>query len=100
MGEVTNMYPNLNEQTFRLNEINKIKDYVTAKTGERELMNKMLCKYIYSFGYFYKFLIVLSVTSGGVSIASFATVIGAPIEIARASFSFAFSRTTGIVKNY
>ena len=43
-------------------------------------------------------MIVLSVTSGGVSIASFATVIGAPIRITSASLSLAFSLCTGLVK--
>ena len=45
-----------------------------------------------------KVLIVLSATNGEVSIASFASVIGAPVGIASASFSCAFSVTTGIVK--
>ena len=61
-------------------------------------MSKKLSKYISLFDYFDKFLIVLSVTSGGVSIASFATVIGAPIVIASASLSLAFSWCTGLVK--
>ena len=43
-------------------------------------------------------MIVLSVTTGGVSIASFATVIGIPIEITSASLSFAFSLCTELVK--
>ena len=43
-------------------------------------------------------LIVLSVTTGSISIASFATVIGAPVGMASASFSFAFLISTGIVK--
>ena len=43
-------------------------------------------------------MIVLSVTSGGVSIASFGTVIGAPIGITSASLSLAFSLCTGLVK--
>ena len=46
-----------------------------------------------------KSLIVLSVTSGGICIASFATVIGEPVGIASASFSLAFSVSTSIVKN-
>ena len=50
------------------------------------------------FDYFDKSLIVLSVTSGCVSIASFATVIGAPVGITSASFSLAFSLCTGLVK--
>ena len=43
-------------------------------------------------------LIVLSATSGGVSIISFASTIGAPVGIASASFTLIFSLTTGIVK--
>ena len=45
-----------------------------------------------------KSLIVLSETSGGVSTVSFPSVIGVPVEIASASFSFTFSLTTGITK--
>ena len=65
---------------------------------ERELMSKRLSKYITSFDYFDKSLIVLSVTTGGISIASFATVIGSPVGIASASFSLAFSVSAGIIK--
>ena len=61
-------------------------------------MSKILSKYIASFDYFDKPLIVLSVTTGGNSIALFATVIGAPVGKKSASFSFAFSICTGIVK--
>ena len=61
-------------------------------------MNKKLSKYICIFDYFDKSLIVLSVTSGGVSIASFVTAIGAPIGITSASLILAFSLCTGLVK--
>ena len=61
-------------------------------------MSKRLSKYIASFDYFDKSLIVLSVTTGSISIASFATVIGAPVGMMSASCSLAFSITTGIVK--
>ena len=66
-------------QRFRLNKINEIKDYFITNIKERELMSKRLSKYIASFDYFDKSLIVLSVTTGNISIASFATVIGAPV---------------------
>ena len=77
-----NIYPNLsantsNDQQFRLNKINEVKDYFIAEIKERELMSKRLSKYIASFDYFDKSLIVLSVTTSSISIASFATVIGA-----------------------
>ena len=61
-------------------------------------MSKKLSKYVSFFDYFDKSLIFLSVTSGGVSIASFEAVIGAPIEIASASLSLAFSLCTRLVK--
>ena len=61
-------------------------------------MSKKLSKYISFFDYFDKSLILLSVTSGDVSIASFATVIEAPIGIKSASFSLPFSLCTGLVK--
>ena len=64
----------LNNQKFRLNKINKIKDYFVAEIKERELLSKRLSKYIACCDYFDKFLSVLSATSGCVSIVSFATV--------------------------
>ena len=66
---------NLNNQQFRLNKISEIEDYFIAEIKKRELMSKKLSKYISFFDYFDKSLIVLSVKSGGVSVASFATVI-------------------------
>ena len=60
-------------------------------------MSKRLRKYIASFEYFDKSLIVLPVASSSISIASFPTVIGAPVGIASARFSLAFSVSTGIV---
>ena len=89
-----------NDQQFRLNKINEIKDYFIAEIRERELMSKNLSKYIASFEYLDKSLIVLSVATGSISIASFATVIGAPVGMMSASCSLAFSITTGFVKKF
>ena len=61
-------------------------------------MSKRLSKFIASFDYFDKSLIVLSVTTGSISIASFATVIGSPVGMMSTSCSLEFSITTGIVK--
>ena len=107
-NKTPNIYPNLNaiplnanisnEQQFRLNKINEIKDYFVAEIKERELMSKRLSKYIASFDYFDKSLIVLSVTTGSISIASFATVTGAPVGMMSTSCSLAFWISTGIVK--
>ena len=70
-------------------------------------MSKRLSKYIASFDYFDKSLIVLlsgttviilSVTTGSTSIASFVTVTGTPVGMVSASFSLGFSISTGITK--
>ena len=61
-------------------------------------MSKISSEYFASFDCFDKSLILLSVISGSISILTFATVIGAPVGIASASFSFTFSITTGIAK--
>ena len=45
-----------------------------------------------------KILVVLSPTSGGISVISFISVIGVPEGIASASFTLKFSLTTGIIK--
>ena len=50
------------------------------------------------FDYIDQTLIVLSAASGGVSIISFTSIVGAPVGIASASFTVIFSLTTRIVK--
>ena len=86
------------EQRFKLNKINKVKDYYGAEIKEKELMSKRLSNYIAYFGYVDKSLIVLSVTTGSISIASFLTVIGVPVGMASANFSLPFSISAAIVK--
>ena len=54
-------------------------------------MSKSLSKYVSDFNYFDKTLIVLSATSGGVSIALFATVFGALARIRSADLALVFS---------
>ena len=68
-----NAVPLNDQQQFRLNKTNEIKDYFVAEIKERELMSKRLSKCIASFDYFDKSLIVLSKATGSISIASFAT---------------------------
>ena len=52
---------------FRLNEINKIKDYFNSEIQERKTMSKKLSKYIAAFDYIDKTLIVSCPTSGGIN---------------------------------
>ena len=75
----------------------KLKNFF-AEIKERKLISKSLNKYIASFNCFDKSSTVLPVTTGSISIASFATVTGAPVAMTSASFSIAFSICTKIVK--
>ena len=61
-------------------------------------MSQRFSEYFSFLDYFDKLLIVLSVTTGGISIASFATVFGGHVGITNTSFSLVFSISTGIVK--
>ena len=90
---------NLSEQTkFRLDEINKIENYFIEEINQRKSCSQKLNKYVTTFDYIDKILIVLSATTGGVSIISFTSIIGAPVGIVSASFTLIFSLTTRIVK--
>ena len=90
---------NLSEQTkFRLSEIIGIENYFYQEINQRKSCSKKLSKYVAVFDYIDQALIVLSATSGGVSIISFTSIIGAPVGIASASLTLIFSITTGIVK--
>ena len=86
------------QQQFRISKIKEIKDYFVTDIKERSLMSKRYSKYVVSFYYSDKSLIVLSVTTGSISIALFSILIGAPAGIASASFSLAFSISAGTVK--
>ena len=90
---------NLTNQTkFRLDEISKIENYFIEEINQRKSCSKKLSKYVAVFDYIDQALIVLSATSGEVSIISFTTIAGAPVGIASASLTLFFSLTTGIVK--
>ena len=89
----------LSEQTkFRLSEIIGIENYFYQEINQRKSCSKKLSKYVTAFDYIDKILIVLSATSSGVCIISSASVVGAPVGIASASFTLIFSLTTGIIK--
>ena len=90
---------NLSEQTkFRLDEISKIENYFIEEINQRKWYSKKMNKYVTASDYIDKVLIALSAASGGVSIISFTSIIGAPVGIVSASFTLIFSLTTGIVK--
>ena len=78
----------LSKQTkFRLVEISKIENYFHEEINQRKSCSKKVSKYVAVFGYIDQTLIVLSATSGGVSIISFTIIVGAPVGIASASLT-------------
>ena len=90
---------NLLEQTkLWLSEIIATENCFHQDINQRKSCSKRLSKYATAFDYIDKILIVLSVPSSGVCIICSASVIGAPVGIASASFTLNFSLTTGIIK--
>ena len=89
----------LSEQTkFRLDEISKIENYFIEEINQKKSCSQKLSKYVTTFDYIDRILIVLGATTREVSLISFTSIIGAPVGIASASFTLIFSLTTGIVK--
>ena len=87
------------EQTkFPLDQISKIENYFYEEINQGKSCSKILSKYIATSDYIDKILIVLSATTGAVSICLFTSVAGDPVGITSASFTLIFSLTTGIVK--
>ena len=85
---------------FRLDEINKIKDYLNAEIRERIDIVKKISKYIVAFDYADKLFITLSASFSTLSIVSHPTIVGIPVGIAGPSLTLIFTVTTGVVKNY
>ena len=83
---------------YRLDRINKIKDYFNSEIKERKDIIKKISKYIVAFDYGDKLFITQSASFGTLSIASHATVVGIPVRIAGASLTLIFTITTGVFK--
>ena len=69
-----------------MSESNLLKQLIKDK----KLNSKKLSKYEAAFDYIDKILIVLSSTSGGISIISLTSIVGAPVGNASASFNSCF----------
>ena len=84
---------------YRLDEINKIRDYFDNEIKERKDIIKKLNKYLVSFDYLDKIFITLSASFSTLSIGSQVTVIGIPAGITGASLTLIFTIGTGISKS-
>ena len=97
--KMNNIIELTNVNKYRLDEINKIRDYFNNGIKERKDIIKKLNKYIVSFDYLDKIFIALSVSFGTLSIASYASVVGTPAGIAGSSLTLIFTIGTGISKS-
>ena len=89
----------LTHQTkLRLYETRNIENYFINEINERKSYSKKFSRYVIIFDYIDKILVILSATTGGISVISFATAIGSPVGTASASFTLIFSLSTGIIK--
>ena len=84
---------------YRLDEINKIRNYFNNEIKERKDIIKKLNKYLVSFDYLDKIFITLSASFGTLGIASYASVIGIPAAITGASLTLVFTIGTVISKS-
>ena len=84
---------------YRLDEINKVRDYFNNESKERKDTIEKLNKFLVSFDYLDKICIALSTSYGTLSIASYASVVGTPAGIAGSSLTLIFTIGTGISKS-
>ena len=84
---------------YKLDKINKIRDYFDNEIKERKDIIKKLNKYSVSFYYLDKIFITLSASFSTLSIASQATGIGIPAGITGASLTLIFTIGTGLSKS-
>ena len=84
---------------YKLDEINKIRDYFNNEIKEKKDTIKKLNKYLVSFDYLDKIFIALSASFDTLSIASYASVVGTPAGIAGSSLTLIFTIGTGTSKS-
>ena len=84
---------------YRLDEINKIRDYFNNEIKERKNIIKKLNKYLVGFDYLDKILIALPASFGTLSIASYTSVVGTTAGIAGSSLTLILTIGTGISKS-
>ena len=84
---------------YRLDEINKTRDYFNNEIKERKDIIKKLNKYLVSFDYLDKIFVTLSASFGTLSIVSYASVVGIQAGVTDASLTLVFTIGTGISKS-
>ena len=89
--KMNNIIKLTNANKYRLDEINKIRNYFNNEIKERKDIIKKLNKYLVSFDYLNKIFIALSASFGTLSIVSYASVVATPAGIASSSLTLIFT---------
>ena len=97
--KMNNIIELTNVNNYRLDEIDKIRDYFNNEIKERKGLIKKLNKYLVSFDYLDKIFIALSASFGTLSIASDDSVVGTPAGITGSSLTLILTIGTGISKS-
>ena len=85
--------------SYRLNQIDKIRDCLNNEINERNTIIKKLNKYIVGFDYLDKIFIALSTSFGTLSIASHAAIVNIHAGIIGSSLTLKFTLGMGISKS-
>ena len=96
---MNNIIELINVNKYRLDQMNKIRDYFNNEIKERKDIIKKLNKYLVSFDYLDKIFIALSASFGTLSIASYSSIVGTPAGIAGSSLTLIFTIGTGTSKS-
>ena len=99
MNNIIELTEHSTANKYRLDEINKIRDYFNNEIKERKDIIKQLNKYLVSFDYLDKIFITLSASFSTLRIASYASVVGIPVGITSASLTLVFTIGMGISKS-
>ena len=97
--KMNNVIELTNVNKYRLDEINKIRDYFNNEINERKDIIKKFNNYLVSIDYLDKIFIALSASFGTLRIVSYASIVGAPAGIAGSSLTLIFTIGTGISKS-
>ena len=85
--------------SYRLNQIDKVRDFLNNEINERKNIIKKLNKYIVGFDYLDKIFIARSASFGTLSIASHATIVNIHAGIIGSSLTLIFTLGMGISKS-
>ena len=95
--KMNNIIELTNVNKYRLDEINKIRDYFNNEIKERKDIIKILNKYLVSFDYLHKIFIALPASFGRLSIV--VKLVDTPAGVAGSSLTLILTIGTGISKS-